>query len=139
MIISAVPTDLLDTAWPRLVGLLSMAFDMYPGRFDADDILNLCRSEEMAVWAVIDETEIIGAFTTRIAEYPRTRALVIDWVGGNHMQNWLDDVLSLLNDYAADCECGLIEGHGRSGWGRILKRHGFREECVSIRKDVNHG
>lgn len=46
-----------------------------------------------------EDDKIIAAFTTRLIQYPRRRALALDWVGGTQMKEWEDQLIDTMKRY----------------------------------------
>ena len=45
--------------------------------------------------------------------------------GGHDMNEWLDDVLVAIRTLAQEQGADRLTLHGRVGWGKILKKHGW--------------
>ena len=80
--------------------------------------------------------KIIAAFTTRLIQYPRRRALALDWVGGTQMKEWEDQLIDTMKRYGNELGCSHLEGYGRKGWGRALKKYGFYPEYIAYRMEL---
>ena len=101
------------------------------------DILTGVYEGMYALWVVMNEDDkIIAAFTTRLIQYPRRRALALDWVGGTQMKEWEDQLIDTMKRYGNELGCSHLEGYGRKGWGRALKKYGFYPEYIAYRMEL---
>jgi len=140
MIISAVEYDLIPNVFPKVLGYITKAAEIAGGRFDAASIFRGLMEKEYSLWVVVDEEsdEFVAAMTTRITDYPTGRGMAIDWIGGKRMSEWLDEFSSVMDQYAKDNGCKFIEGMGRHGWIRELKKYGYYD-IPCFRKDLTDG
>ncbi len=83
-----------------------------------------------------EDDSIVAAFTTRLLVYPQRKALALDWVGGERMKEWEDQLIDTMRRYANELECSHLEGYGRKGWGRALKKYGFYPEYIAYRMEL---
>lgn len=123
--------------WPRVEPLLRLATDTRDGQYDPSDIFDKLLSGELLLWGIFDdETQIVAALTTRICQYRNSRALSIDWVGGSQMKTWLPEVMEMLKRFAKDHGCQSLEGRGRSGWVRALKKYGWEHDYIAVKMEL---
>lgn len=139
MIISMVPTDFVDLVWNDVKPHFERAVATLKRYFRVDEIREDAKTGKLMIWIVADGKRIEAAFTTRIIQYHDRRALAYDWIGGNRVEEWQDDVLPLIEKYAGEYGCAHIEGTGRKGWERVLRKHGWTPEFVTFRKELSHG
>ena len=125
--------------WPHVMPLLKKATALSPGKVVVADILSQAEEGGLGVWAVVDarENAILAAFTTRVAIYPRSRALAVDFMGGGRMKEWIGIVDETLSDHARELGCTRLEGFGRDAWGRVLKGHGWGVSHVTYEKELD--
>ena len=83
-----------------------------------------------------DDDKVIAAFTTRLIVYPQRKALALDWVGGTQMKEWENQLIDTMKRYANKLDCSHLEGYGRKGWGRALKKYGFYPEYIAYRMEL---
>ncbi len=136
IMITLVPREAVDVVWEDLAPLLGKAVATVKGKFRTDYIQPAAMVGELCLWAVKDGNKTIGAFTTRVIQYPERRALAIDWVGGERIREWLDDAMTIMEHYAKDYSCQHLEGYGRRAWGRMLERFGWEPEYIAFRKEL---
>ena len=137
MKVSLVPQEAIGSVWKDVDGILKRAVDTVKDKSEVIDILTGVYEGMYALWVVINEDDkIIAAFTTRLIQYPRRRALALDWVGGTQMKEWEDQLIDTMKRYGNELGCSHLEGYGRKGWGRALKKYGFYPEYIAYRMEL---
>ena len=114
----------------------------HPGLPEAvEDLREMMREGTLALWVMLDtETaKPVAVSTTRLIQYPRTRAMAIDYIGGKRMREWLPQLSTLMDKYAKDHGCTHIEGGGRKGWMKALAPFGYKPWQPIYRKDLDDG
>lgn len=137
MKVSLVPQEAIGSVWKDVDEILKRAVDTVKDKSEVIDILTGVYEGMYALWIVMNEDDkIIAAFTTRLIQYPRRRALALDWVGGTQMKEWEDQLIETMKRYANELDCSHLEGYGRKGWGRALKKYGFYPEYIAYRMEL---
>ena len=137
MRVSLVPQEAIGSVWKDVEGILDKAVDTVKDKSKVIDILTGIYEGMYVLWVVMNEDDkIIAAFTTRLIQYPRRRALALDWVGGTQMKEWEDQLIDTMKRYANELGCSHLEGYGRKGWGRALKKYGFYPEYIAYRMEL---
>ena len=137
MRVSLVPQEAIGSVWKDVDGILKRAVDTVKDKSEVIDILTGVYEGMYALWIVMNEDDkIIAAFTTRLIQYPRRRALALDWVGGTQMKEWEDQLIDTMKRYGNELGCSHLEGYGRKGWGRALKKYGFYPEYIAYRMEL---
>ena len=137
MKVSLVPQEAIGSVWKDVDGILKRAVDTVKDKSEVIDILTGIYEGMYVLWVVMNEDDkIIAAFTTRLIQYPRRRALALDWVGGTQMKEWEDQLIDTMKRYGNELGCSHLEGYGRKGWGRALKKYGFYPEYIAYRMEL---
>lgn len=134
--ISVVPPAVLDVVWPQTAPLLQKAIDTTRPRYDIDSVRAGLDRSELLLWCVFDGTTPIAVMTTRIVEYPNSKALCLDWIGGERMKEWLPMAHDVMRRYGHDNGCTHLEGYGRKAWGRALQKYGWEPEYIAFRMEL---
>ena len=71
-----------------------------------------------------------------VVKYPRTRRLLVPFIVGDFMEQWIDDGLRQIESWGRSIGCRSIVMHGRNGWTRRLTKDGWRRDAVVLRKDL---
>ena len=61
-----------------------------------------------------------------IKQYPRRRCLDMVFCAGDSGMEWKAPMLRILQQWAFDSGCDIIESSGRFGWAKIFKDDGYR-------------
>ena len=137
MKVSLVPQEAIGSVWKDVDGILKRAVDTVKDKSEVIDILTGIYEGMYVLWVVMNEDDkIIAAFTTRLIQYPRRRALALDWVVGTQMKEWEDQLIDTMKRYGNELGCSHLEGYGRKGWGRALKKYGFYPEYIAYRMEL---
>ena len=137
MRVSLVPTEAVGHVWKDVDRVLKKAVATVDNKAKMIDILDGIYDGTYVLWVVIDEQDdVIAAFTTRLIVYPQRKALALDWVGGTRMKEWEDQLIDTMRRYANELDCSHLEGYGRKGWGRALKKYGFYPEYIAYRMEL---
>jgi hypothetical protein len=137
--ITPVPIEYLPAAWADVETVLGPAVKTAAGRFGMDDLFLEIAGGTVALWLVLENMQVVAAFTTRVAQYPKCRTLIVDWVGGKKLFRWIDAAMSVIKEQARLNSCPRVEGYGRAAWTRALSRHGFAPEYVAYRMEMKDG
>lgn len=119
--------------------MLAKAVATAAGRMDTDDVLEYIKQGTYLLWLAAVEGEVVAALTTRVIEYPKTRALVIDWIGGSKMKLWLPTAMQAMKDHAAVNNCQHLEGYGREAWMRWLAKDGWKPDYIAYKMEMTNG
>ncbi len=131
MYVSYIPTEHVEAVWPSIEEYMDGAAKYTYGRFTKEDILAGLMTKPQQLWiAFDDENAIYGAVVTQVCEYPRMNTLVMHFTGGRELPKWKSEMLELMQKFARDNNCTLIESYGRNGWGKVFKDDGFRERFM---------
>ena len=132
-----MPKEAVGSVWKDVDEILNRAVDTVKDKSEVIDILTGVYEDMYALWVVMnDDDKVIAAFTTRLIQYPRRRALALDWVGGTQMKEWEDQLIDTMKRYGNELGCSHLEGYGRKGWGRALKKYGFYPEYIAYRMEL---
>jgi hypothetical protein len=136
---SAVPPNGLHLIWRDVEPMLAKAIDRSGGYYNTAIILDgVCRGI-LGLWVVLDDTKPIAVLTTRIDKMPNATVLVMDWIGGSRMKEWLPLAQNTFERYARDNGCTQLHGYGRKGWDRFLQKHGWKPDHVVYKMELTDG
>lgn len=131
MEISIVPTEHVESVWPVIEKYMEGAAVYTYGRFTAGDIKHeLLHTPNRQLWIAFDGAHIYGAVVTQIIVYPRMRALVMHFIGGDEGLKWKAPMLEMLRRFARDNECSVVEAIGRPGWAKIFGSDGLQKRSI---------
>ncbi|HYH17888.1 MAG TPA: hypothetical protein VD995_04660 [Azospirillum sp.] len=113
--------------WARCQPWLAAALARGGGTHTVDDVLNAVLAGRMQFWP--GERSVL---VTEIVTYPRLKAVRV-FAGGGEANAALGEMLALerhVADFGRANGCQRIEGFGREGWARALRRLGYADTRV---------
>ena len=139
--LSVVPVlkEHLSLFWADASKVLEKSVATAKGKFKIKDILPRLTDGSMVLWVVIDPetTKVIAAITTRVIEYPQAKSLAMDWIGGTRMKDWLPMAQESISRYAKEHKCKYLEGYGRKGWDRWLRKYGWKLDYIAYKMELS--
>ena len=133
--IEGIRGENIDAWWHLVQEYLITALEYGLGEYSIGDIKKSCKSKDMQLWVKFD-TEVRGAFITKIAKYPQKNLLCVILLGGKEFHTWRDEADALLNAFGKEHNCEYVELFGRKGWGRALKDIDYKEITRLFAKEI---
>ena len=132
-----MPIEAVRHVWKDVDKVLKKSVATVKDKSETIDVLDGICEGSYVLWVVLDDNDsVVAAFTTRLIAYPQRKALALDWVGGERMSEWSDLMIDTMRNYANELGCSHLEGYGRKGWGRALKKYGFYPEYIAYRMEL---
>ena len=119
--------DEIEEFLPKIISIIKPAIDKSQRNVSMDDVIEDIMTTRSLMWAIYIGDTLSAAFTTSIAEHPQRRTLFIEFMGGAAMAVWMRAALRVLKELATKSKLDGIEAHGRIGFSKIAKDHGFKE------------
>ena len=133
-----IPKEHLDNMWPHVEPVLQAAVGLTPDRITTQDVYDGASKNFYLIWVVFEEIDsknvIQAVITTRMIDYPKSKALAIDFVAGTRMKEWLPIVMPTLEELGKSNNCDHIEGYGRRAWYRYLKKYDWNPRHIQYEK-----
>ena len=130
MQISLVPVEHIESVWHSVEVYMADAAVHSYGRYTSDDIKDVVLDGSRHLWVAFDDAYIYGAVVTQIVKYPRINALAFHFIGGVEGLTWKTPMLLMLQKFARDHNCGVIESIGRAGWLKIFGPEGATHKGI---------
>jgi hypothetical protein len=130
MQVSYVPLEYLETVWPQIEGYLDGAARYSYGRFKVEDIKHGIETKPQQLWVAYEDEFIYGAVVTEVVSYPQMKALDTHFTGGIELPKWKTPMLEILQKFAKDNGCKIIESYGRPGWEKVFTDDGFKKRFM---------
>jgi hypothetical protein len=125
-----IPRQEVEQFWPLALPMLAPAIARSGGRMSDATVYASVMSGSHLMWATTDGPDIAAVATTRVAQYPLKKMLVVECLGGNRMMEWLENLTSTLRDFAKDSGLDGLEMYGRHGWSKALAAYGWMPSMV---------
>lgn len=131
MIIEVVPTLGVEVIWDSVRELVAKTNDEV---LNDDDVKNFLLDGSYTLWVAIDEDsrKVVAAMTTEFAYYPRNKVCRVVTIGGERMNEWMEEGLTKVEGWATTQGCNYIDMYGRRGWIKVLPD--WKEDSVLLRK-----
>ena len=127
MQVSVVLPEHIELVWPNIEHYMAGSAQYTYNRFNTDDIKKDLITKPQQLWIAYDEEEVYGAVVTEIIVYPKMTTLMMHFTGGKKLPRWKQPMLKLLQRFAKDQGCNVIESYGRPGWEKVFKNDGYKE------------
>lgn len=130
MQVSLVLPEHIESVWPSIETYMQGAAEYTFGRYTVEDIKKGLYEKPQHLWIAFKDNEMFGTVVTEVFEYPRMKALVMHFTGGKELTLWKSPMLEVLQKFAKDHGCNIIESYGRRGWGKVFENDGFKEKFM---------
>ena len=127
MNIVVVPKKDIDTIWPHVKDYLDKAAKLSLGRFTIEEIKHNLDTKNQQLWIAFDNNKIVASAITEIMEYPKIKTLFGHFIGGIELESWKQPIVDAMAEFCKQNGCDRIEFMGRRGWGKPLKKIGWKE------------
>ena len=141
MKISIVPPVMLEGRWEDISVHLVSPVEQSGGRFTLEDVFHSIAIGDYHLWVAIDEeiAEVVAVCVTGFTLYPRQRMLTCHFLGGSRMDEWLEEMDTILEKWGRQHGAKGIELTGRKGWGRALEPLGWKTTFFITEKSYEYG
>ena len=140
LMFTPVPTEFVDGVWPQVSEIMEKSVKTAEGKYKVEDLYPEIMDNQIVLWIIADhdnDDEIIAAITTRLIEYPQGNSMAMDWIGGKRMKDWLPLAQDRISNYAKIHDCKYLEGYGRRGWDRWLRKYGWKPDYIAYKMELN--
>ena len=128
-IIAPIPIQLLEFMWEYAVPHLAKVVEIAEDEISLQSIKSKLLDGSALLLLVLKDNEVIAAITAERITYENgMSALVLPVVGGDELDEWMEQVVNVTKLIAKDLGCQELRGLGaRKGWIRKLKDCGWKE------------
>lgn len=121
--------------WHQYKGYIQRALDKSCGELAIQDIYQRVDDGRMGLLDIHGKAACVIEFM----DYPQITALRVVALGGEDMDEWLDELQDFLYRWAEENHMDRIEHNGRKGWIKTLKDYGYKERYTFMTRDIDHG
>lgn len=124
MEVTLVPHEHIEMVWPKIESYMKGAADYTYGRFTVDNIKKdlLEKPDSQQLWIAFNSDGFYGAVITELWQYPQIKTLIMHFTGGKKLLKWKQPMLELLQKFARDNDCEIIESYGRRDGKKYLNK-----------------
>jgi|TARA_R100000084_G_scaffold21006_1_gene7120 hypothetical protein len=135
--ISGIPHNRIDEVWEECKEYVEMGNDKSLQEMNIDDIYEKLKDAHMQLWIVFNqEKEIHSVITTEIATYPRKTTCRIVTCGGSQLDDWVEELFDILEEWAKEHGCVAMETCCRKGFIKKLDKYGYKHTYTILGKDL---
>ena len=135
MIVAIPPAD-VPRVWDQVGPMLQMALDKGDSSFLLEDVKRFLESGDHILLVALKDKEIQAAFTLDKLVYPQKKVLSIFLVGGTGMEEWEEEVMSVIYTLAKELKVDAIYSNGRDGWTRKMEKYGYYKIFTVLERKV---
>lgn len=129
MQVRGVFADEAAGCWPAIEHHIASALAVVDTGYSLEDLLAAVQVRDKQLWVIGDG---VAAGITSILVLPQWKKLVVEYLGGDHMQEWQDAWFEAMQQFAQANDCRYIEAQGRIGWAGIARRRGDEVITYSV-------
>jgi hypothetical protein len=136
-----IPTSNIDEVWPLVKKDIANALVFSGNHTDAQFVFDTLKQEKFQLFVVWDKDQkttlekYYGVVVTEIVEKKLTKACHIFIMTGRQRQKWTA-LIKVIEDFAEQNNCDLLELIARPGWQRILKDYNYKRTHVVLEKPI---
>lgn len=136
--LAAIPGNTVHMLWDKICPILERVVAVSNRELTVDGIKGRCVSGHNLIVTVCLEGEIIAVTVLDVVQFESgLRAMYIPVVGGDYMDEWLEESFEIAKAIAKDLNCSEVRGlAARKGWMRRLKNMNWEEIVTVIRCPV---
>tara|TARA_R110002020_G_scaffold45464_1_gene129984 strand:- start:6831 stop:7259 length:429 start_codon:yes stop_codon:yes gene_type:complete len=135
--VSGIKSKKIPDIWSLCKKYVEMGNSKSKEEMNIDDIYERLINAEMQLWVVFDEDDDIkSVVTTEVINYPRKRTCRIVTLGGRGLDNWVDEVLDVLEGWAIENDCVAMETACRKGFIKKLEKYGYEHAYIILGKEL---
>lgn len=135
--VSLVPADAVTKVWDKIEELVDKVIPYTYGRMIAADVLHNLIINHYHLWIIEKEDTIKAIAITEFMKYPRKTVLLINFISGDKLSEWIEELDRVLVKFSKETGCDFLEACGRAGWERKVKHIGWHKKFTIVEKQ--HG
>lgn len=139
--IAAIPIPLVDVVWHIVEPILQRVVDVSHDEISCESIKEHVLKGNVLLLAICRDDQIIAVNTAEVRTFDTgKKALYIPVVGGEDLDNWMDQFLNVAKLIAVEHGCEELRGIAvRRGWLKKLAPLGWKENCTIVSFDLTTG
>lgn len=130
--IGGVPAEYVLAVWPKIEPILKRVVTPDTG-FDLAHVLAQLQDGLWQLWVVGNFDAVI---ITSIEIRPLHKVLWVHYCAGDNFEEWVDDWVTLQDEFGRAQGCKAVEFVGRTGWTRVLAARGFSRKLAMMGKEL---
>ena len=132
--VSLVPANAVTNVWDKIEELVDKVIPYTYGRMIAADVLHNLIINHYHLWIIEKEDTIKAIAITEFMKYPRKTVLLINFISGDKLSEWVEELDRVLVKFSKETGCDFLEACGRAGWERKVTRLGWQKRFTIVEK-----
>jgi|8_EtaG_2_1085327.scaffolds.fasta_scaffold111366_2 hypothetical protein len=132
--VSLVPANAVTNVWDKIEELVDKVIPYTYGRMIAADVLHNLIINHYHLWIIEKEDTIKAIAITEFMKYPRKTVLLINFISGDKLSEWIEELDRVLVKFSKETGCDFLEACGRIGWERKVTRLGWKKKFTIVEK-----
>lgn len=133
--IVALPVTLVEVMWDKMIPHLKKAIEISNGELTEEGVKGVLTSGHNMGLLICRGENVTAVHTLEVRELSEgLRVLHINAIGGEEMDAWFEQYVTVMKAIAKDLNCTEVRGCAvRDGWLRYLKSTGFEKISSTVR------
>ena len=135
--VSGIPSSKIKKVWNMCKDYIEMGNNKSKQEMNLEDIYEKLLTADMQLWVIYNEDkEIESVLTTEVVIYPRMKTCRIVTLGGQDLDDWVEQFLDILEKWAIDNDCIAMETACRKGFIKKLEKFGYEHTYTILTKEL---
>ena len=135
--ISGVRIAQIPEAWEAVAPLLARSVGVSCAEEGLADIYLKLQEGTYQLWVVSTEEDgILAVAVTVVYLSPKGSVVEAVHLGGERLANWLDDLVSTVEEWSRELGACETRIKGRRGWEKVFGRLGYSPSAVIMSKPI---
>lgn len=136
-----IPTSNVDEVWSLVKQDIQNALTYSGDYTDSQFVLDCLKDNKMQLWIIWDKSKsktlekYYGVVVTEVIQRKLKKSCQIFIMTGRHRQKWTG-LIQVLEDFALEQNCDLMELNARVGWQRVLQNYDYKRTHVVLEKQL---
>ena len=132
--VSLVPANAVTNVWDKIEELVDKVIPYTYGRMIAADVLHNLIINHYHLWIIEKEDTIKAIAITEFMKYPRKTVLLINFISGDKLSEWIEELDRVLVKFSKETGCDFLEACGRAGWERKIAKLGWKKKFTIVER-----
>lgn len=137
-----IPTSNIDDVWSLIKKDIKDSLIYSGSHTDSDFVYETLKQEKFQLWIFWDKDapttleKYYGVIVTEIVQKKLKKVCHIFIMTGRNRQKWTKLGLQVLEDFAIEQDCNLMELIARPGWSKVLKEYNYNTTHIVLEKQL---
>tara|TARA_R110000796_G_C14343861_1_gene410719 strand:+ start:213 stop:653 length:441 start_codon:yes stop_codon:yes gene_type:complete len=139
----SIPEAKINDVWPLVEKPIQEALSYSGNHQDSQFVYDTLRNKKFQLWIIWDQSKPTtqekyhGLVITEVIQRKLKKVCHIYMMTGKQRQKW-QHLIKVIEDFARDQKCDLMELIARAGWQVILSKYKYQRTHVVLEKPINN-